>query len=100
MQIHLPFLPRFHQPILRGKKTMTCRTKRYGDPGDWFYVQGRRFVIDLVDELYLRDVAREHYQEEGCATPSEFIAIWNEIHPHRGYRGNDVVIAHHFHYEP
>lgn len=79
---------------------MTCRTRRYGEPGDWFYVGGRRFVLDHVEELSLHDVARYHYQEEGCTTPSEFIAVWNEIHPKRGYRGDDIVNAHHFHFEP
>ncbi len=93
----IPFLPRFHDPIRKGEKTMTSRTREYGKPGE---------VLEIVDGLYIQlidvrwvmlgDVARGLFTQEGCSSPQEFIKIWEEIHPVGGFDPKMLVAVHEF----
>lgn len=92
--IYLPFLPRFEPAILSHVKTMTCRSKRMGQPGDTFTAFGQQFTLTQVFRTVLRYVAEDAYTEEGCESPGELMAVWASIHPRRGYEPERIVWAH------
>lgn len=98
----IPFLNRFLQPISYGEKTMTCRMKKYGEPGDILYVPVspdiRPLMIQILEvrQVKLGEVAGLYYREEGCATTRDFMNVWNQIHPKRGFDSEQVVWLHIF----
>lgn len=94
--ITIPFLPRWKQAMLDGVKTHTCRSEAYGQPGDRFRKFGAVFELVSVRQTTLEDVAKNYYQQEGCATALEFVGIWNEIHPRRRFVPTDVKWLHQF----
>lgn len=77
----IPFLPRFREPIRRGTKTMTTRSRPYGEPGETLDSNGFTIRLIRVFTSTARDVAQDFYREEGCSSPEEFLTIWREIHP-------------------
>jgi len=93
-EVNIPFRPEFHEKILLGTKTMTCRSKRMGEVGDLFKVGGQRFVLTQVFRTILSYVVRDAYEQEGCDSPGELIAIWEKIHPAKGYEPDSTVWAH------
>ena len=80
-KIDIPFLPEFEESMLSGKKKATTRTKRYGEPGDWFLAFGKTFVLTWVYETMLESVAYHFYFEEGFESRQEFIDCWDRLHP-------------------
>lgn len=92
--IHIPFLPRFEQAIVSHVKTMTCRSKRMGRPGDTFEAFGQRCVLTQVFRTVLGYVVEDAYIQEGCKSPGELIDVWKAIHPRRGYESDRIVWAH------
>lgn len=88
-EIEIPFLEQFNEDIATGQKIMTTRTKRYGDPGDYFWVPWRgmkcKMVLLSVFRLRLHHVAYKFHQAEGFSEVDEFIAVWNKIHPRKSY---------------
>lgn len=95
-KINIPFLPEFEGPMLLGKKTMTCRTKRYGYPGDWFEAFGRTFILTRVSKLLLETVEHHYYPNEGFDTRRAFIAAWRKLHPRKGFNPEQTIFAHEF----
>ena len=77
---------------------MTARTRRYGEVGD--ILRSKGFSIQLLElrRVRLGDVAENHYIDEGCEDREEFVRIWNEIHPARGFVPTDRVWLHVFRY--
>ena len=96
MNIYIPFLPEWKDKMLNGIKTHTCRSKRYGQPGDTFKIFGSTFEVVHVWATTLDDVAINYFDVEGCASPEEFIAVWDKIHPRRRFNPDDVRWLHHF----
>jgi len=92
----IPFKKEFNQLMLDGKKTMTSRTKKYGDRGDIFFVEDQIFTILLSFKIRVGDVANKYFKEEGFTSPEEFIKVWKEIHPRKGYDPDQMVWGHHF----
>lgn len=82
VQIFIPFKERFREPMLKGVKTMTSRTKCYGRIGDWFNVFGQTFVLTSVVQRHF-DFIADHWVQEGCASYQDFIDLWRDIHPRR-----------------
>jgi len=95
MQVKIPFLERFREPMLNGIKTMTSRTRKYGEVGDTFDVFGSTFQITQVCRLELGDIA-SFWKEEGCQTLDDFVKTWEKIHPNRPYRLSDRFYVHRF----
>ena len=93
-QITIPFRPEFGPKILGHIKTMTCRSKRYGHPYDWFSAFGAEFELTHVFRVPLEYVVENAYTQEGCESPGELIAIWKTIHPSKGYDPQQIVWAH------
>ena len=95
MRIVIPFLISFQEPMVTGKKLMTCRTRIYGKPGDVFAVFGKDFVIEQVSKITLGE-AKKHYLLEGVESPEEFQRIWEMLHPIKSFDESTEVYAHRF----
>lgn len=95
-EVNLPFNDRFRDQMLKGLKTMTSRTKRYGETGNTFAAFGATFLIRVTTQFTLGEIARYFYRNEGFSSPEEFIAFWNEIHPRKGYDPEQKVYVHDF----
>jgi len=85
-KINMPFQPEAKEPMLSGRKKATTRTRRYGEPGDWFEAFGKTFVLTWVYETMLDSVAYHFYWEEGFDDMYEFIDYWDRLHPRVKYR--------------
>jgi hypothetical protein len=84
LKVKIPFLPRFKEPMLKGTKTWTSRTKRYGEPGDTFDAFDNEFEILKVERRTLEDIL-EHWKEEGCSSKEDAVEVWRRLHPRRGF---------------
>ncbi len=94
-EIRVPFKAFFRQPLLDGRKTKTARTKRLGEPGDFFTAFGQKFILVRVKDLALFEV-KAQWREEGCRSEEHFIEVWNSIHPVRKYSDYQRVYLHCF----
>lgn len=82
--------------MLSGEKTTTVRTKRFGEAGDEFEVEGVRFRLVEVLQVSLAEARDRWWREEGMASPQEFERVWAENHPQRGFRASDAAWVHRF----
>ena len=78
--VEIPFNKWSVDRILAGRKTCTTRTSKIANVGDFFFVEGRRFVIKSVVKCQIREVVKERYYFEGAKTIEEFVGVWNSIH--------------------
>lgn len=95
MQISIPFKERFRIPMLSGIKTMTSRTKCYGQIGDWFNAFDATFVLTSVVERHF-DFIIDHWKEEGCYSREDFLALWRQIHPRKENTMQTMYWVHNF----
>ena len=94
--MRIPFRSEFEIPMLKGQKTATTRTKKYGNPGDLFSAFGHAFMLTNVDKVYLGYVCSVFYRQEGFNSQGEFIEYWNKIHPRKHYHYSTHVYLHQF----
>ena len=94
--IQIPFREQFYKQILSGEKTATTRTKKFGEIEDYFLIAGHRFDLKFVSHVPLKYVAAIMYKEEGFKAPEDFMAIWKEIHPRKGFVPDQKVWLHIF----
>lgn len=94
-EIRIPFREDMKRAILENRKTMTSRFMQYGRTGDYFFICGRKFVLVLVEWRSLGEVITRFWQDEGFASPVEFLSVWKEIHPKR-YGERESVCIHKF----
>ena len=92
----IPFRESFREALLSGRKTATSRTSQYGEQGRQFQAFGVLFEFTFVERRLLAEIASHHYKAEGCASPDEFIRVWNEIHPRKRFDPLTVVWYHEF----
>jgi len=104
MQIEIPF-NNWSKKRLYRYKTATSRNYRYGNIGDQFTVTiqvneetiyVKLFEITHIERVTLAFVRDHFYQQEGCDSEDEFIAIWNEIHPRKRFDDEQKVWLHLF----
>jgi len=95
VKVHIPFKQRFREALLNDTKTLTSRTKRYGKKGDLFEAFGGLFLIISVDKMKLKQVAKL-WREEGCNSQEDFINVWKQIHPRKGFDPEQEVFVHKF----
>ena len=95
-EVAIPFRNDMVAAIEGGRKCCTSRNKRYGNPGDFFILHGRRYRITSIQRCGLDFVAHSLYTEEGLNTSAEFIALWEEMHPLKGFDPNQKVWTHFF----
>jgi len=93
--VKIPFKARFKEPLLDGTKTWTSRTRRLGNVGDTFDAFGHEFEILKVEHRMLKNVAF-HWREEGCSSREDFVEVWKQIHPRKGYDPQQIVKVHVF----
>ena len=93
----IPFLERFNEPLLNGKKTWTSRPRKMAEVGDTFTVLTGTFQVDEVFKMALGDVTTSHWQQEGCLNMADFLTVWNHIHPLKGFVDSQLVWVHVFH---
>lgn len=91
----VPFNDWSQERLIQGSKTATSRTKQYGNIGDTFQAGDKTFEITEVSKKSLRDIAQNHYLEEGAKSEEEFIEVWNSLHP-KGFDPEQVVYFHKF----
>lgn len=95
-EVQIKFRPAFCGKMLAGIKTMTCRTKQMGEPGDWFTVFGQEFELTHVMRMRLGYVGSDCFKQEGCDSVQEFMDVWTSIHPGKGFDKEQCVWAHCF----
>jgi hypothetical protein len=93
-EITLPFLPEFAPSIQARIKMMTCRSKKMGEVGDRFWAFGTHCELTHVFRVVLKYIVVDAYVQEGCVSPDELIAVWERIHPRKGYVPDAIVWAH------
>jgi|GEM_PF-1861425 len=91
----VPFNDWSQERLLKTSKTATSRTRQYGNIGDTFQAGDKTFEITEVSKKSLRDIAQNHYLEEGAKSPEEFVDVWNSLHP-KGFDPEQVVYFHKF----
>jgi uncharacterized protein YqfB (UPF0267 family) len=96
MKVVISFLERFRESMLNSIKTLTSRTKRMGKEGDTFEAFGATFQLTDVRRITLFYVANHAYRQEGMQSKEEFIEVWKQIHPRKGYDPNQLVWVHQF----
>lgn len=84
-QVYIPFRYDMRRESLAHAKHCTTRSKRYGYPGDTFDLDGTIFELVAVQRRPIGHVGSRLYRFEGFATKEDFIEVWNELHPGRGY---------------
>ena len=94
--VKIPFKPDFKDLMLRGQKTATSRTKKYGEVGDKFVAFGQIFVITDIQKFVLGIIATYHYEAEGFDNPKEFEKCWAKLHPRKGFDPYQYVFYHSF----
>ena len=95
-EIKIPFRDDMVKACLHEGKRCTTRYKKYGETGDRFLVGSRWFVITNVARVRLKKVMERYYLAEGFSTMGEFVDVWTQIHPKRGFRMEDMVWVHFF----
>lgn len=96
MNINLPFRPEMKKLILAGHKTCTSRTRRYGEIGDTFEIDGRKYKLTGVDHHYLWAVGIILFRDEGFDNLDKFKSYWEKLHPRKGYDPDQLVWIHFF----
>lgn len=96
--VKIPFREDFRDVMLAEpspRKTQTARYDKMAEVGDCFEAFGATFTVIGVYRRPLWRVAVA-YIAEGFNTQEEFRAVWEEIHPKRGYRPLDMLWVHGF----
>lgn len=96
MEIEIPFNIWSKNRISKQTKKATSRYKKYGNVGDTFIVDGFKYKLELIIKVPLWFIAEDLYRTEGANSKEEFIMIWEEIHPRKGFAPFDEVWYHHF----
>jgi uncharacterized protein YqfB (UPF0267 family) len=98
--VNIPMRTSNAAKCMQGKKTATSRPFQYGYAGDFFrlFIGNREMYFELtgVRVITLKEVAEQHFKEEGFNSPDEFKAEWRAIHPNKGYQDNWMVYFHTF----
>lgn len=95
-RVGIPFNEWSLERLLDGRKTATSRNKKYGKAGDVFIIRKKVFKLISIEKMKLIIIAKFHYKEEGAKYPEEFIEIWKQIHPKRGWEPDKRVWFHKF----
>ena len=94
--IEIPFNGWSLERLRDGRKTATSRNKLYGVSGDTFTIDNMDFEFRTTYKKQLLDIAENHFKEEGAKSQQEFIDVWVELHPKKGFVPNQKVYFHTF----
>lgn len=100
MKIEIPFSSGMSLAVLANRKFCTSRNKTYGQPGDTFRVEHEsafgEFEIVAIVKRPLWFVACCWHLAEGFSHQNGFIAIWDSLHPKKGWEPDKMVWVHWF----
>ena len=96
MEIKIPFNGWSIERLRDGTKFATCRNKKYGDKGDYFRIDDWIGEIKFVVKVPLWFVRAWLYKTEGADSPEEFVRVWEQIHPKKGWVDEQEVWYHCF----
>ena len=94
-EISIPF-NKWSKNRLLYTKFSTCRNRKYGDVGDFFYVNNIKYKLDLVIQLPIWFIANELWFSEGAICKKEFNDIINKIYKNKVFNKNTLLWYHHF----
>jgi hypothetical protein len=94
MQIYIPFAADMKEAVLNRKKHATRRYRRYGNVGDCFVIDGKKFILSNVFRQPLSMMKEQDALEEGFENLEQFFRRWRELHPIRKFDLDDVVWVH------
>ena len=86
-------LPQHVEMLLAGRKRMSRRAKRWGDAGDVFRVNGKRFRFVRVERVKVSPVTDDDICKEGYASRGEFEQMWMQSHPRTVAAGKKLNYA-------
>jgi len=99
-EISIPFRDDMKVAMATSLKICTTRNKKYGDPEDyfmfWFNNMIFKCTLTRVEKNELGFVARWLFAPEGFQEPHEFVDIWTELHPRKGFVDTQVAWTHWF----
>ena len=79
--------PKFHPDMLKalldGMKFCTTRSRKLGEIGDTFTIEGQTFRYRRIQSLPFGEIARVYYRCEGFGSEQDFKRFW--IGLHRGH---------------
>ena len=95
-EITIPFNDWSKDRLKTGMKCATSRNKQYGEIGDIFRFDGFVYKITGIAHIPLWFIRAYLYESEGCETMDEFVEIWCQIHPIKGWDEHQLVWYHLF----
>jgi len=96
----IPFTQEMLRQTRMQNKIHTLRVKRYGDSGDILKIKGTDEYIKIItsQKIPIDIVADYLYKCEGCLSKDHFIAVWESIHPEKGYHPLELFWGHFYVY--
>lgn len=84
----------------RTYKDWTTRSKKLGEVGDTFTITRgpltKRLRIIGFKRMRLEEVAQHGYRHEGCVSPEDFIRVYSDLHPKKGWTPEERKWVHIF----
>ena len=96
MKIRIPFNNWSRERLKKGIKSATSRNKKYGEIDDTFVVDGVEYTLTAVCKANLSTIRDLCFDIEGCNSPDEFVEVWKDIHPRKGWDPKQKVWFHRF----
>jgi hypothetical protein len=98
--VTIPFRDDMAYQAVWGLKTATSRNEKYGEVGDIFEVKSKgriqAFELTGVYKLSVGYVADKLFRDEGMFCRQEFIDVWKQIHPKKGFDPDQIIWTHFF----
>ena len=70
-QITIPFKREMKKAVLEGRKFCTSRRIIYGEIGDYFILEGRKFVLTDVIKMNMGKIVKNFWNAEGFNSSEE-----------------------------
>ena len=93
-EIFIPFKSVFREMILSGRKTTTIRYEKYGEIGDYFIINRKKFIIKDIKRMPCEEAIKKYYKTDGLDSERDLRIVWHFLHPRR--RINGMVYVHFF----
>jgi hypothetical protein len=78
-KFEFPFNSWSRKHIRNNEKCCTSRGKTRCEPGDYFDLEGKTYVVFIIERHSLGYVRDYLYSFEGAASPEEFDKVWRAV---------------------
>jgi hypothetical protein len=100
-RIEIPFREDMRLAVSQKRKFCTTRSKKYGEPGDFFELMSEDgshhdYLLIAVRRHTLNYVVHNLWCIEGCANLDEFLNLWDDIHKRKEYDPEQKLWTHYF----